>query len=203
LPYYRAVIEYYVGDALKSVMPGQINAAVQQTTILDPITFLSKTTWRQPLLSLYPVSGTEVQHTLEYQRIDTRYRLAYVLPALTAEQAERVMPVLVAIRQLLSVVTIYQGDPAHEAGEKVFINSGVLSVSPGNWEIATLITEQGQAGTVGDFPALLMDLMVQTRQGFDSDLSVTLDHVLAALDMATEGEIDVTDFVQDRSDVPQ
>jgi hypothetical protein len=197
LSLYRAVILAYVGQALTDAMAGQVRSAVEQITHLDPSEWLLKTSFAHPLLAVYPVSGTEAGLTLERKSVTTRYRVAYVLPPLTAEQASRVLPVLTAIRKLLSTVTSRQGDESHESHETVFFDAEIASVTPLAWEIGVLKKEDGSQ----DFPTLFFDLQVVERENYNAENQPDYSYSSASVDLAESGQTTLEDLVIIRDDV--
>lgn len=201
LELFPRVIRAYCDAAVTDAFSNQVRTACVEAVNVDPIYWMSQASFRVPLLAIWCTGGDEKAKTIGKQVITADYKLAYVLPRITTQQAQRITPLLLGVRKLISALCQLQGD---DDDPTALLDAGICSITPGKWSIATLVTEQGQQGAVGDFPALLMDLAVEYLEDFDDSQAVTLGRVILALDIGpnadTAGTSTLPDFVTVNSD---
>jgi len=86
----------------------------------DPEPYLTNTGLVFPVLAVYPLRAARSEHSRLRERITRTVALVYVLPPLTAAQAEAMTPFLDAAADVIEN-RIDQGyDPDHESGRLVF-----------------------------------------------------------------------------------
>ena len=202
LRYFKTCLNHYLGAAYRTALPGQSRAssgdeACAETTHLDPVIWLSRRTWRFPLLAIYPQSGGEAGGPIEHPHLQTRYRLAYVLPPVDTAGAEKLTPILAAARKLITVLLYTQGDPAFDGETGVLGNAGITECAAGNWEVGTLVLEQKS-----EFPTLFIDLNVTERMVFYGTDLPDLERVVGSVDLEdADTDTTVSDLVVTYSDV--
>lgn len=175
-----------------------ITSAVAYTTPLDPTPWLLEEHFQFPLLALYRMSGKNSYRTYNWSHQTTKLGIAYVLPPLTAGQAEALAPVLATIPLIIANRTEQGFDPNYLNGAKVWSGafSGIEDVS------APVEGTFGMFPGLGDlaFPAWTGVLTVNERQMSETDFS-KFAAVDAHVDLVTPGDVTITDFVAFKSDI--
>lgn len=194
LRFFQTVLRLYLGDACKAAF-GQ--DAVRETTHLDPQRWLVHRAWPFPLLALSPLGGTESESTLTRTRVSTRYRLAWVLPQLSAEQARHAEPLLLAARKLLSAVTYRQHDVRFDGGATPWIESGVSSVSLGTWEVVDYQIGEATGQLVS---ALQVEITLTEELGWEESADEALDQSNLQIDLLDDPDLEA--FVEAQSPDP-
>ena len=201
LQFYASVLTTHMGARLMLEASGSkapITAPVAYTTPLDPVPWLLEEHFQFPLLALYRISGKNSYRTVNWSHQTTKLGIAYVLPPLTAGQAEAIAPILSTIPLIIANRTEQGFDPAFQSGAKVW--SGAFA---GLEDIAAPVE-----GTFGMFPGLndlafpawTGTITVNERQMRETDFS-KLVAVDAAIDLPTAGQTTIADFVDFKTDV--
>lgn len=134
LDFFKSVLETNLGAriAAEATAAGvsAISAAVASTLPTDPAPFLLGEEFQFPLLAIHRKETTISEHTICYTRAVCDAQVFYVLPPVTAGQAERLMPTLKAVRDILWLRTELGFDPAYTppgaaAGASVWTLSGL------------------------------------------------------------------------------
>jgi hypothetical protein len=162
--FYAAVIETYLGprilaEAAASGAP--ITDAVAYTIPDDPTDYLTEEQIKFPLLAVYRVREMLNNRTVAWRHDTAEWKVAYVLPPLTAGQRERLHPALNAVKAVLDDRTELTFDPAYLGGVSP------LGAAYANLEsIYVTAAEYVSWEAGGDlvFPALLLTLEVKERQ---------------------------------------
>ncbi len=203
LQFYASVLTTHMGDRLLAVAQdadAPITAAVQYTTPLDPVPWLLEEHFRFPLLALYRISGKNGMRTYNWSHETTKLGIAYILPPLTAGQAEAVAPILSTIPLIIANRTQQGFDPAFMSGAKVWSGAfaGLENID------APVEGTFGMFPGVGDlaFPAWTGTITVNERQMSATDLS-TFVGVDAIHDLVNAGQTTIPDFVDFTSDVAE
>ncbi len=201
LRFFKSVLVTHMGARLVSEAQSAgapITSAVAQTTPLDPIPWLLEQHFRFPLLALYRISGANGQRTVNWSHQTTKFGIAYVLPPLSAGQAECVAPILATIPLIIANRTEHGSDPAFQSGAQVWSGAfagledikapveGQFGMFPGLSELA--------------FPAWTGTITVNERQMAATDF----DAFIAAdtnLDLVNTGETTISNFVAFKSDI--
>lgn len=201
LRFYESVLNTHIGARLvleANAVEAPIQSAVAYTTPLDPIPWLLEEHFRFPLLALYRISSKNSLHTINWSKQTTKLGLAYILPPLTAGQAENIVPILSTVPLVIANRTEQGFDPAFMSGAQVW--SGAFA---GLQDIdAAVEGEFGMFPGLNDlaFPAWTGTIMVNERQMSATDLSAfvaaNVNH-----DLVTTGATTITDFVSFKSDV--
>lgn len=201
LQFYASVLATHMGARLLQEAAG-VNAPITQaiafTTPLDPLQWALEEHFQFPLLALYRVSAKSSYRTYNWSQQTTKLGIAYILPPLTAGQAEAIAPILATIPIILANRTEQGFDPAFQNGAKVWSGAfaglqdidapveGSFGMLPGLEDLA--------------FPSWTGFITVNERQMAETDFSafVAAD---THLDLVNAGQTTVTDFVQLASDV--
>lgn len=208
LRYFERVLNWALKDALLTVFPAAgaggptSGAAVQQTTTIDPLIWLQGNTWRWPLLALYPVGDDPVRpRTARWDQVATNYKLAYLLPPMTADQAERGFALLMAARRVLMLATEHFGADPIDGGTNPLIAAGVCELRFGRAEYGVLQREDGAQS----YPSLVADISVDYREEADDLAGVADAFSLLTVDATDPADVIGTDAaaftVTARSDV--
>ena len=183
LEFYQAVINHYCASAFTTAMAGQMGRAPDrlaclETTTNPPELYLRSQAYDPPFLALYPVQDDpEAMHTLKWSKTVSRYQLDYVLPPLDAETAERVLPILPAVRRLLVQVTRKLGDKNFDSGAEVMGLAGVMSAQFLSASYGFLPKDEIEL-----FPALQMQMQVVHREDHDPSDDRVLDRIQTTIE---------------------
>lgn len=206
LRYFERVLNWAIGTGIADVVPpspgAPLGTAVRQTTNVDPMVWLHANTWRWPLLALYPVSEEPARdRTAVWSQTTTLYKLAYLLPPMTADQAERGFALLTAARRVLVLATESHGVLDIDSGGNPLSDAGVNTVEFNKAEYGVLQSSDGALS----YPSLLADVVVQYREQADDEQGVASAYsqlVVDSLDGADVIGVDTAAFtVTSRSDV--
>lgn len=184
-------INRYLGDACRAAFGRPGVAAV---TTLSPDRWLLARTHALPLLALYATGGSaDREATLTRTSHTTTYRLEYVLPQLSTEQAERAECLLLAARKLISAVVYRQGDAGHEAHRTVLIDAGIARLDLGEWQVGAATV--GQGNTDATVSVLSMSLTAHRELGYLDDPYNALDARNLQIDSAEVGSTTLNNLV--------
>jgi IPT/TIG domain len=173
LDFWSSMITTYVGPRLLAAAASagvtQITSAVQQQYPYDPAPYMTEGQFQFPLLAIYRKTGKTKKLTASYEDDNAQIGVAYILPPLTAAQAEQVAPIFSAIYKTLRNRTTQGWDPNYTP-------PGGSGPTPGPWTSGFAnIEEVGFTGwTQGAmpggqnmfFPALVMDGYIIERDNY-------------------------------------
>jgi hypothetical protein len=188
LDYWQTVINAYCGDAYEAAMAGQAEGATgqkacAQTTTLDPLLWLKNETFRFPILGCYPVQGTKaLKKTVRWELVETEYVVCYALPPLSAEQAERVEPILNAVHALLVLATERQGDESYDGGTNPLATAGIMACQFGQTRFGLIKDEGSPKG----FPCFEAHIAVQIRESVVPEDGTPLESMAPTLDIGAD-----------------
>lgn len=201
LQFYASVLTTHMGARLiieANAAQAPVLAAVAMSTPQDPVPWLQENHFAFPLLALYRISGTNNYRTVNWSQQTTKLGVAYILPPLTAGQAENLVPILSTVPLIIANRTEQGWDPGFQSGAKVW--SGAFS---GLGEIHAPVEGQfGMFPGTGDtaFPAWTGTITVNERQMAETDFSA-LEAVDAHVDLVNSGQTTITDYVAFKSDI--
>lgn len=192
LRYFERVLNWAVGDGVSALLPAlqaggpMQGVAVRQTTNVDPLLWLKATTWRFPLLALYPVSEEPARdRTTTWSQTATLYKLAYLLPPMTSDQAERGFALLTAARRILVLATEHLGADAIDSGGNPLEDAGVNTVTFNRAEYGVL--EEGDGAR--SYPSLVADVVVEIREQADDEQGVAAAYNQIAVDSLDNADV--------------
>lgn len=163
LDYWSACINEYCSKAYCAAMRGQAGRdarACDQITNVDPMVFLAHEGFRFPLLACYPDQGQQqYDKTMRWEAQGTEYAVTYVLPPLTAEDAEAMMPLLHAVRTLLTATTEAMGDPCWRNKTNPLRIAGIMGCVFTSAKYGLL-----EGNDPSGYPAVEMRILVQERE---------------------------------------
>ncbi len=203
LEYFASVIETHIGDrfVIEAAAAGQerVASAVAETLPVNPENWLTSEHIRFPLLSLYRKSSTF--RLIGQRKISTHtLELSYVLPPMTAAEAERLLPILHAVEVLLDNRCEQGFDPSYTPSTP----TGTAGESPWGAARAGLTKVGITASTTGAytptadlfFPAVVMTLEMEERsEAIISELK-EFGGADIAIDLPADGNGDaISDFV--------
>jgi len=208
LRFFERVLNWGIADGVSAVLPAMgaggpaQGLAVQATTTVDPMVWLKAHTWRFPLLALYPVTEEPARdRTGTWSQTTTAYKLAYILPPMTTDQAEHGFALLTAARRLLVLATEHFGASTIDGGGNPLEDAGVNTVEFNRAEYGVLQSGEGAAS----YPSLVADVVVQYREEADDEQGVASAYMQAAIDSLDGADVigvDTAAFtVTARSDV--
>lgn len=208
LEFYRSVLGTHIGTRLvaEALAAGheKILSAVAETLPVNPEPYLTSEHIRFPLLSLYRKSSTF--RIIGQRKFSTHtMELAYVLPPMTAAEAEKLLPILHAVEVLLDNRTEQGFDPGYTP------STPTGTAGEGPWGAARAgVSRVGiTASTTGAytptadlfFPAVVISLeMEELSEAVLSELQ-TFSGADIHEDVVTEGTT-TSDFVQTALQAP-
>lgn len=148
LDYWTTVLQTYLGDrwaaemaALGTDAPPNLSPTllVADTLSFDPLPHLTSEQLKFPLLSAYRLRHDDIEHSLSLFRTDIELRVAWTLPPLSAGQAERLMPILKAVADVLRDRTLEGGDASYQSGARVMALAGLMECGFRGARYASLI----------------------------------------------------------------
>ncbi len=134
LEFYGAVITHHVGAVLLSEAAGcgaPVAQAVATRIPYDPGPHLfTRPEIRFPLLAVYRQVTRYSDRTVTWTHEESEWGIAYVLPVLAPAQADRLLPILRAVAQVVHQATDRSFDPAYGAATPVWdhAHGGVESI---------------------------------------------------------------------------
>jgi hypothetical protein len=163
LDYFKGVITLHCGPRwvaeCAAIAPLSGLPVVANMSALDPLKFRLSTDFQFPLLAMYPVSEGYTERTFSWTRTTTVYKIQWILPTLTAGQAERLVPFLRHTARALNNRT--------EDGFDQNYNSGALVMKIAGLDKVKFLS--AQYGSIPDldsdnyFPTVEMQLEVVER----------------------------------------
>lgn len=209
LEFYASVLETHLSARLlaeaAAASATQITSVVAETLPLNPEPFLTEEHVRFPLLAIYRKGSTFRDAGTRKVSVDT-LEVSYVLPPLTASEAERVLPALKAVAAILDNRTEQGFDPSYTpsepagtAGEPVWsltragvTRVGITSVQYGGYTPATDLY----------FPAVVMTLVAEERSEAIVTELEAYTGADAAIDLTDINNDQIVDFVEIESQPP-
>lgn len=201
LEYYQFVIEKHVGPRLmaEAAVAGadQIERAVAETLPLNPEPYLIENQVKFPLLAAYRKTAKFEWVGSNKHMVDD-IEVVYVLPALQAGQAERLMPALHAIVATIDNRTEQGFDPDYtptcptgSAGDPFWQAAGLSAAS------VKAVAYGGYAPAEGVyFPAVTLTIELKERSNPDLDAFEMLGDTHINVDVADDTEPTVSNVVQ-------
>ncbi len=197
LAYFESVLNTYMGGRLayEAAQSGisTITNAVAYTVPDEPSDYLTEEQVKFPLLCVYRARARFNDKSITYRHTVGDWRVAYVLPPMTAGQRERLMPLLNAVPSIIDDRCEAHYDAGYLSGAQVFGPSyanlesiSVTDVDHAKWD----------AGGELVFPAVILTLEVKERA---NQVTTAYDALAGAdtnLDAAQTGTTSLSDVVQ-------
>jgi hypothetical protein len=143
LEFYARLLEIHIQSRLMAEVAAgniaQIERAVHETLPLDPERYLLENQFNFPLLAAYRKSSKAAYVTNRIKHYVDDVEVVYVLPAMSAGHAERVLPILKAVYNLFDNRTEMGADPNYTP------TSPTLTAGSPFWQAAGL-TKAGVTG---------------------------------------------------------
>jgi hypothetical protein len=174
LQYFQSVINTYVGprllqEVLSAPLITNITSAVAQIVPYDPTPYLTQNQFVFPLLAVYRVKDTYKWLAQSWMDDASEWKIQYILPPLTAGQAERIGPILraVGITILNRIENMF--DPSFMSGALVWALANLEAIdlreaTYGRWDagnnlwfptyMGTLVVKERDMPVAGQFPPL-------------------------------------------------
>ena len=164
LKYFKAMLEKHLGDyfdaaATAAGMPHLVGKIVAEVMGQDPIRYLQDAQEKLPWLALYRTEEEFKDHTASWYKSTSKWTLLYVLPPLSAGQAQQIIHILKGVRAVLLDRTIQGYDPDYNSGEEVWGTAGVMSIGIESARYGT-----PNLGTDLFFPTLERTMVVEERE---------------------------------------
>lgn len=184
LDFYKAMLETHLGDYFDAMvtdanMVDYVGKIVAEMVGYDPTPYLQASQYKFPLMALYRTEEDVEDHTVAWYKASQKWTFLYVLPTLTAAQANRVIHILKGVRAVIVDRTIQGYDPTYQTGVEVWKDSGVMQIG----------VTKARYGTIPDlatnlqFPALELSIECIEREqknpglddmsGLDADIDVS------------------------------
>lgn len=163
LDFFAEMLRIHLGERWSFVADARTPSPIGSTSPYDPLPFLSQNTGaRFPMLSVYRTRSQPGQKTVSKRRTTSTLMVTYVLPPVTAAQAEKLTPMLHAASAVLDYAAESGSDeeyqpPGGALGDSIF----VMGRCPIEDMVFTSF-EHGMISGIGDmpFPALRGTLTV-------------------------------------------
>jgi hypothetical protein len=163
--YLRTAISTYVGAAfaeawnkVRADRPGTV--VVQSFVPFDPGPVLTQDQFKFPLLAVFREGGKEVTRTIEFDRLESKFGVAWILPPLRPSDMELLLPFRHAVAQAVRENLSRGWDSSYAGGDPIF--DDVLEL------VGFAEVEYANAPGVGDsklrFPTTMITLDVWERQ---------------------------------------
>jgi hypothetical protein len=181
LDFFASVLNTHLGSRLaaQATAAGMtISNAVAMKVPYDPAPYLLEEQFKFPLLAVYRKRSV-MRGNISYRHDDSEFAVAYILPPLSAAQAEQLLPILRAVGRVLDNRADMGFDPAYtppggSAGQSVWGSSYA------NLESITFTEETyGAYAGMGDltFPSWVGSLKVAERDMYIAGSFDALDGV--------------------------
>lgn len=197
IEFWRTVLQTYLGArwSAEATAAGRADIAstiVQAVVPYDPGPYLTETQFSFPLLAVYRVRSVSADRTLVWEHAECTWQVDWILPPITAAQAERFIPFLESVHRVLVNRTSNQQDSSYASNVMVWrdlakiekIGLGQADYGPyvGTDGLvfpsmhATCLVEEPQnpvPNAFGDITGLDVDIQEQPADG-----GAPLDHVV-------------------------
>jgi len=133
MAFYKAMLERHLGEYFAAMVTdaGATNlsaAIVAEMVAYDPTPHLQDAQYKFPLLAMYRTEETVKDHTVAWHKSEAKFVLLYVLPPLTAAQANRIVHILKGVRAVITDRTTQGYDPAYLGGAEVWEGCGAAEI---------------------------------------------------------------------------
>lgn len=184
IAFFKAMLDTHLGQYFAAMVTATDVANMTSTIVgeaiaYDPSPYLTLSQYKFPLLALYRVEEETTDHTVAWYKSASTYTMLYILPPLTAAQANRITSILKGVRSVIIDRTNQGYDPAYMGGAEVWGDAGIMSIG----------VTKARYGTIPDlaaniyFPALELTFACEERENESPGLDT-----LAGVDV----EIDVS-----------
>lgn len=192
LDFYTTIIRTHLTTRLAAEATAcgytSITNAVAMAVPYHPLPFMAEEQLKFPLLAVYRKSDTFNDRTMTWRLSTGEWGLDYILPPMTAAQAERLLPALNAVRVIVENRTDLGFDPSWTSSARVWNSSYA------NFEKIDLQSSAIQLWQLGDglpFHALACTLAIRERQMPVSGAFETLTRV--------DGDVALSDSAADEN----
>lgn len=190
MSYYAAMLELHIGAriAAQATAAGlSWSKAVAISVPYDPEPYLLDAYLGFPLLAVYRSSDIIDDRTTVWRETVSEWSVDYVLPPLSAAQAEKLVPILNTIGRVLDYVSTEGGDSSYQSDASVWENCELsrirfLKGTYGRWEKAS--------GHV--FHAFRGTLEVTERTAAVTGAFATLSSIVSTIQVEVPGETPIT-----------
>jgi hypothetical protein len=112
-------------EVVAAGLPDLAGHIVQTTMSMDPAYYLIQEQATPPILALYRISSEFLERTRHFSQENATWGFDWILPPLSAGQAERLLPFRNAVAKTI-LDRIDKGyDPAYLSGQQVFKTAGI------------------------------------------------------------------------------
>jgi hypothetical protein len=196
LSYLASVIQTYAGSRLAAEANAAgltIATAVAYQLPDEPTRYLTEEQVKFPLLAVYRTRGDFADRTMTWRHDTGEWRVAYVLPPVTAGQRERLQPILHAV----SAIVDNRLERQHDEG--YLSDASWMGSSYANLETIRCTSYDIAAWEDGGdltFPALIMTLEVKERVAPIAAAYDAMTRIDVKQDNTATGETTLADLVQ-------
>lgn len=196
LAFYKAMLEkhlsaYFDAMVTDAQMTDYVGKIVAEMIGYDPTPYLQAAQYKFPLLAIYRTEEDVEDHTVAWYKTEQKWTILYILPTLSAAQANKIIHILKGVRAVIVDRTIQGYDPDYLNGAEVWSDCGVM-------EIGVSAARYGAIPDVNTnlyFPALEMTIQCVEREQKNPNLD-TLEGIDATVATATSNPDDDLDVAQ-------
>lgn len=106
----------------------KLSQVVRKTVNVEPTPLLQTTQLQFPLFALYRKGETHTRHTASWDKDVSEWEFAYLLPALTPPQQDRLCPILRAVVRTIAHALKQGYEPGYKADHSVWDVAGLQSI---------------------------------------------------------------------------
>lgn len=154
LDFFSSMITMHVGARLlaqAAIIGAPIPAAVAMTIGYDPAPFLEQSYFQFPLLAVYRKRGRLREKTGTWRHDEGELNVDYILPPLSAAEAEHILPILRSVGRVIDMRTEQGWDPTYTPPGGVLAGK-VWSSAYANLEKIEVISESYAFDAIADKP---------------------------------------------------
>lgn len=199
---FESVLETYVEPRLlaQTALEGwRLPSAVETTIHFEPTPFLLSDKFNFPILCVYRVEETWTQQNVAFDRSDSIWEWAYVLPPMTPVEIEKLHPILRSVAVTICTFANQSFDPEFEAGATLRDLSGIqkMIAGPVRYGVWEAIDKQDKW-----WRTVTGKLLVQERDDIVTEEFGSFDGVNIHIDETSPDGTQLVDFVEAQTSGP-
>ena len=203
LSFLSAMLRQHVGARLVAECSrsglSAITDAVMYGAPYDVTPYLREAQFDFPLLAIYRMTARYPEATASWTRDEGEWGVDYVLPPLSASQAERIVPILRAVGVVIENRTRQGWDPSYRGGEKIVNTAAIdaIGLMSGTYGLFRAVD-----GTDLSFWGFRGILAVSERTSPVAGAFPVFAGADVEVDLSVQGQADLAHVADFKSDVP-